>query len=391
MNVPEPKFDIKTHMEEPPTYQNKNRVTTVVVGEGGCHKILRYDMKLLVQYSACATVCTKGTVFTMDSTTLRTTCLMVLLLLTVSAFTVLAHAADLDKLAKLEIDPLEALANQVSAFVPFVLALFVSLTLSRWWALRVTALGKVFDSLANTCMIVASELNDLRWKEVRTGVMKYGMASIELLVQAAREDEDIESLVELDLLTDIEAEFMKEYELPWQRPMVVWAWIMHIVSDAMDHDKTPAPSRQAVIGQCLAARDGMANINMYLDTQLPFAYVHLITLLVNVQNILMAIKSGLKFATALPTGDPLIMIQQVATTAIIVFIYQALLTIAYTIMDPFGDDVLDFPIRAYKAYVASIVDAMMGAGRGCPAVSSDGRLHLPLRSGNGGNGYPTEG
>merc|ERR1712008_655987 len=92
-----------------------------------------------------------------------------------------------------------------------------------------------------------------------------------------------------------------------------------------------------------------------------------------------------------PTGDPLIMIQQVASTAIIVFIYQALLTIAYTIMDPFGDDVLDFPIRAYKAYVASIVDAMMGAGRGCPAVSSDGRLHLPLRPGNGGNGYASEG
>jgi len=384
MDAPQSPFDIKHHMEVPETH--KNKVTEVVVGEGGCHKILRYDMKLLVQYSACATVFTKGTVFTMDNTTLRTTGLMVLLLGTVCAFTVLAHAGDTEALAALQTQPLEALADQVSAFVPFVLALFVSLTLSRWWALRVTALGKVFDSLANTCMIVASELNDLRWRNVRTGIMKYGMASIELLVQAAREDEDIDSLLELDLLTDTEAEFMKEYELLWQRPMVIWAWIMHIVSDAMDHDKTPAPSRQAVIGQCLAARDGMANINMYLDTQLPFAYVHLITLLVNVQNILMAIKSGCKFAKAVPERDPFIMIQQVLTTAIIVFIYQALLTIAYTIMDPFGDDVLDFPIRAYKAYVASIVDAMMGAGRGCPAVSSDGRLHRPLMTSNGRNG-----
>jgi len=384
MNAPQPQFDIKQHMEVPNT--EKTRVTEVVLGEGGNHKILRYDMKLLVQYSACATVCTKGTVFTMDNTTVRTTCIMVLLLGTVTAFTVLAHAGNIKQLADLDIKPLEALADQVSAFVPFVLALFVSLTLSRWWALRVTALGKVFDSLANTCMIVASELNDLRWRDVRTGIMKYGMASIELLVQAAREEEDIDSLLELDLLSETEAEFMKEYELLWQRPMVIWAWIMHIVSDAMDHDKTPAPSRQAVIGQCLAARDGMANINMYLDTQLPFAYVHLITLLVNVQNILMSIKSGLKFATAVGQGDPFIMIQEMMTTAIIVFIYQALLTIAYTIMDPFGDDVLDFPIRAYKAYVASIVDAMMGAGRGCPAVSSDGRLHRPLLTSNGRNG-----
>merc|ERR1719362_1654545 len=107
----------------------------------------------------------------------------------------------MDALSRLKIKPLEALADQVSAFVPFVLALFVSLTLSRWWALRVTALGKVFDSLANTCMIVASELNDLRWEEVRLGVMKYGMASVELLVQAARDSDEIETLAEHDLLT----------------------------------------------------------------------------------------------------------------------------------------------------------------------------------------------
>jgi len=371
------KFDIKQHMQLPETF--KYMVTEVVVGEGGYHKILRYDMKLLVKWSACMTIFTKGTVFTMDSTAVRTTGIMLLMLGSVAGVALLASIRDINKLKSVDVEPLNNLASQVNAFVPFVLALFVSLTLSRWWALRVTALGKVFDSLANTCMIVASELNDLRWEEVRLGVMKYGMASVELLVQAAREADEIESLVEHDLLTKTEVEFMREHELLWQRPMVMWAWIMHIITDAMDHNKTPAPSRQAVIGQCLAARDGMANINMYLDTQLPFAYVHLITLLVNVQNILMAVKSGLIFAQAWPAGGHFKMMQQVLSTAVIVFIYQALLTISYMIMDPFGDDVLDFPIRAYKAYVASIVDAMMGAGRGCPAVSSDGRLHRAMR------------
>jgi len=370
-------FDIKHHSRLPETY--KNTVTEVVVSEGGFHKILRYDMRLLVKYSACATIFSKGTVFTMDSTTVRTTLFMVFLVIVAAGLTLLAHIGKTEALKGLDVEPLDALADQVNAFVPFVLALFVSLTLSRWWSLRVTALGKVFDSLANTCMIVASELNDLKWREVRTGIMKYGMASVELLVQAARDDEEVEALTKLDLLTDAEADFIKEYDL-WQRPMVIWAWIMHVITDSMDHDKTPAASRQAVIHQCTAARDGMANINMYLDTQLPFAYVHLITLLVNVQNLLMALKSGLTLAKAIPNADYFVMVQQVLTTAIIVFIYQALLTISYTIMDPFGDDVLDFPVRAYKAYVASIVDAMMGAGRGCPAVSSDGRLYRPQRN-----------
>jgi len=286
-------------------------------------------------------------------------------------------SGDFDGLGALDFKPLEALASQVNAFVPLALALFVSISLNRWWSLRTCALAKVFDSLANTCMLVASELSDDKWIDLREGIMKYGMASVELLVQAARESGDVQHLVQLDLLTDVEAEFMAEYRLLWQRPMVVWAWIMHIITDAMDHDKTPVPSRQAVIGQCLHARDGMATINMHLDTQLPFAYVHLITLLVNVQNLLMAVTSGLKLATAIPGGNFFIIIQQVLTTGIIVFCYQALLTISYTIEDPFGDDVLDFPIRAYKAYVASIVDAMMGAGRGCPTVSSDGELYRP--------------
>merc|ERR1719433_1881148 len=142
----------------------------------------------------------------MDSTAVRTTVIMLLLLGLFASIALLCSIGDMNKLKSMDVEPLNNLASQVNAFVPFVLALFVSLTLSRWWALRVTALGKVFDSLANTCMIVASELNDLKWRDVRTGVMKYGMASVELLVQAARETEEIDICVKDDLLTDAEAD-----------------------------------------------------------------------------------------------------------------------------------------------------------------------------------------
>jgi len=365
-------------MELPETY--KCAVTEIVVGEGGFHKVFRYDMKLLVQYSACATLFTKGTVFTMDKTALKITGAMLMLLVFTASITLLLSMRNLKALLTLDIAAMKALAHHANSVLRFVLAMFISVSLTRWWALRVTALGKVFDALANTCMIVATELHDAKWWEVRNCVMKYGMASIELLVQAARDSDEIETLCEqdMDLLTETEVEFMREHEILWQRPMVIWAWIMHVITDAMDQEKVPTPSRQAVIHQCLNARDGMAAINMFLDTQLPFAYVHLITLLVNVQNVLTAVKAGMVFATAVVQGNSFVMVQQVFSTAIIVFIYQAVLAIACVVEDPFGDDVLDFPIRAYKAYVASIVDAMMGAGRGCPAVSSDGRMRRPI-------------
>merc|ERR1719362_2761785 len=71
------RFTIKQHMELPETY--KCAVTEIVVGEGGFHKVFRYDMRLLVRYTAFATLFTKGTVFTMDNNALRATGIMLLL------------------------------------------------------------------------------------------------------------------------------------------------------------------------------------------------------------------------------------------------------------------------------------------------------------------------
>jgi len=319
----------------------------------------------------------KGTVFSMDSVAIRNTFILLFLAAIITVVTLVGNAAalgDLQALSRTEFNEVKDMTKSSNKLVPFILEFFVLTMLSRWWDLRVTALGLFFDSLANVCMLCASELHGGKWREVRECITKYSIASVELLVQAARQDEDIANLVEKDLLTDVEGEFLEEHRNLWQRPMVVLVWTMHVATDAMDLAMTPCYSRLEVIQQCLQARDGLANINMYLDTQLPFAYVHFVTLIVNAQNIMIAVRSGLLFAKAVPTLDIFVMVQQIVCTPTIVFFYQSLLAITYMIMDPFGDDVLDFPIMAYKAYFASCVDAVMGAGRACPAVRSDGKL-----------------
>merc|ERR1719375_2599378 len=106
-----------------------------------------------------------------------------------------------EELESIDTNSLEALAKHINAFVPFCLALYVSLTLQRWWALRVDALGKLYDSFSNICMIVSCELRGEEWHQARDQVAKYGMASIELLVKAARANKDLITLVEKDLIT----------------------------------------------------------------------------------------------------------------------------------------------------------------------------------------------
>merc|ERR1719433_157415 len=113
-------------------------------------------------------------------------------------------------------------------------------------------------------MVCASELEGGKWIEVRECITKYSIASVELLVQAARQHEDVADLVERDILTDEEGEFIKAHRNLWERPMVILAWTMHVAGDAMDLNMTPGFSRLEVMQQCLQARDGVANMNMYL-------------------------------------------------------------------------------------------------------------------------------
>jgi len=368
-------FSVKDHIKA--VTEKRNMVTTLVTGRADHPKILRYDMKALVKYSAIMTIFSSGTVFTMDNTALLSVAKMIIMSCISCGLACLAAIGNFQGLAEIDTQPLEDLADQINAFVPFCLALFVSLTLARWWDLRIRALGKVFDAFANTCMMISCELHDKKWTTLRNQVAKYGFAAVELLVQAAREEASMERLEGEDLLTDVEWHALQKVEDLWQRPMVVWSWIMRICVAAMDHHKTPAPRVNNVVMQCLSAREGMATINAYLDTQLPFAYVHLITLLVNVQNLTLSVKSGIIIATAIPHANVFVMVQQSFTVLIVCFIYQALLQISYMIMDPFGNDVLDFPIKAYTSYLAGSIDAMLEAQPECPVVAEDGSLHRP--------------
>ncbi|CAK0788095.1 unnamed protein product [Prorocentrum cordatum] len=119
------------------------------------------------------------------------------------------------------------------------------------------ALGAIFESLTSVCMLVSVELNEPKWKYVRATVAKFGIASIDLLVQAARQREDLERLVDTEFLSEVYVEALQKLSDPWERPLVCWAWIMRICMSAMDYNRTAAPRTTEVMKRCLAAKDGM--------------------------------------------------------------------------------------------------------------------------------------
>eukprot|EP00746_Dinoflagellata_sp_MGD_P012384 gnl/MRDRNA2_/MRDRNA2_126402_c0_seq1.p1 gnl/MRDRNA2_/MRDRNA2_126402_c0~~gnl/MRDRNA2_/MRDRNA2_126402_c0_seq1.p1 ORF type:complete len:488 (+),score=92.98 gnl/MRDRNA2_/MRDRNA2_126402_c0_seq1:42-1466(+) len=364
------KFNLQEHVE---AYEvEKTWICTFAFGHAKVPKLLTYDLKKLVQYGGILSMFSKGTIFTMDQSVIRNVlamCSVAAVVCTVVHFSFQGRSEN----DRMDTESLEQLATHINAFVPFCLALYVSLTLTRWWALRTQALGRVYTAFVDVCMMLACEFPSEEWHGVREQTLKYGMASVELIVKAARDNDDLSSLVKKGLLTKQELGLLQEIQ-PFQRSMACWAWIMRVSHAALLQSKAPPPRFAAIQNKCCAARDGIQTIHTYLHTQLPFAYVHLISFLVSTQNIVVAVKTGVVFAEAMQLGEVQRMIQQVLTCVIVCLIYQGLLGISYMVHDPFGEDLLDFPIMAYSSYIASACDAVIRAQENCPALEASRQL-----------------
>eukprot|EP00747_Dinoflagellata_sp_TGD_P168183 gnl/TRDRNA2_/TRDRNA2_193977_c0_seq1.p1 gnl/TRDRNA2_/TRDRNA2_193977_c0~~gnl/TRDRNA2_/TRDRNA2_193977_c0_seq1.p1 ORF type:complete len:541 (+),score=94.54 gnl/TRDRNA2_/TRDRNA2_193977_c0_seq1:95-1717(+) len=337
----------------------RRKVTTIAYGISGKPKLLSYDLKHLVRYGGIITAFTRGTILRVDDGMLKFMLTLMLLFVCVAG----VMWAAVPDLKAVDTTSLQDLADYMNGFVPFVLGLYVSLAIGRWWALRVQALGAVFDSVANVTMIISCVLSGPQHAAVRDLVVKWGMASIFLLVKAARDIEEMDDLFKKGVLSESEVDALKNVS-PYGRAMIMWAWIMRLAQETFDDAAGPgphAPKLVAVFQHCILARNGVQTIHTYLQTQLPFAYVHLITLLVNINNFIVAFKCGVVFVVANAKGDRQEMMYQVLMFMLVPILYHGLLSISYVIHDPFGEDMLDFPIAAFAEYVAECCDAALVA------------------------------
>lgn len=366
------------------------RVLTLTHGISGKPKLLTYRLTKLVMIGGLFTALQKGTILIVDDGVLKEV-LKLSAVFTAAAVTVYGLFPD-DQLSlmgkdSVTVQSLEDLVKYMNGFVPFVLSLYVSLALSRWWALRTQALGKVFEAVANTTNLIACMLPEARHRKVRDTIVKWSIASIFLVVKAARNntDEDGEDpekarardLKDLSEMQDKGLLSAEEVELlatstPYGRAMALWGWVMRLSQESLIDASGPpphAPKLTLVINECIMAREGIQMIHTFLQTQLPFAYVHLITLIVNMNNIVLSMTCGTIFTISFSNHDYQTMAYQVLKFILVPVLYHGLLSISYVIHDPFGDDMLDFPIAAFIKYVAECCDAALFAQETYPLVS----------------------
>jgi len=317
-------------------------------------QLLIYDLRKLIQVGGLFSMFCSGSVFRMD-TAWAADAVNVVIVAVISAF--IANALGVQSL-----DIFANLMDQASQLVPVVLGLYVAMCFDRWWQLREEALGNIFMALTDVAMAMACAVPDD--EGLQEDIARLGLASIELLIKAARVEPDFESCLVKGLLTPEEVSTLEPMDA-FQRVVALWAWILRLSTDALN-DKGPRAAELHKL--CLKAREGILRVQMSRCAQLPFAYVHVQAWLVSAHNMIVAVRVGLGVASAWVQGSYDACVGQLFIGSVICVIYRGVLCITHLIHDPFGPAAMGFPINAYTGYVAASLSALQMAGKNCPAV-----------------------
>ena len=268
----------------------------------------------------------------------------------------------------------------INSLLGFLLGLYVSSAVSRWWSMRMNCVGGLWGCVDDLMLWAAawwssgSEADDM----ARHIVLRYGQLSMILFFAQARgelsetDDPDTAGLTDCInslLLTPAEAEALAP--LP-SKPQVVWAWIAAFLTKALSRsgeatagDITPVPHAAHlmphVMDKCAVARGCIGGGLAHVDTQQPLAYAHLLSLMTWTCVILNALLMGLKLAYdgvatdangwfVFNPGWPLIF-GGIVKIIIMPVCYDGLLGVGTILDNPLGYDHNNFPSEAFAHYM----------------------------------------
>merc|ERR1719401_354018 len=190
---------------------------------------------------------------------------------------------------------------------------------------------------------------------------------------------DLHELCERQLLHNDERERLEQLQA---RPQIVWVWIARTFQRLAAAGKLPSRLLTTLYGICMRARTAVGGVFAQLDTQLPFSYVHLVSVVVHANNILVAAKCGTMAAVAIShLRHPETSVGKVAvssTDAVQALLLQCLqaigvplttvglLTVGVLVADPINDGLQDFPRSAYHVWLRDECESFQTAAEEAP-------------------------
>jgi predicted membrane chloride channel (bestrophin family) len=368
---------------EQPSIIEKTRLITYGIGTTGKRQVVAYDHDRLVTWGGLPGILARPSVFRLRfslaqqflviCTVAFLTYLVMARSISDSANTIAATGTDPRLYWKKQVAPIVQLATYANALVAFLLGLFISLSIQRWWVLRSVFIQGMVKASRNLVFSMAACLPGKEHDDVRQRIARYCLLSNRLLFMCARGDlceHYLGFCVEEGLATKDEVdELLSALRCHEIAPPVAgaldcdvaeipWLWNCRLVHILFKAGLFPPPVMALMHRLCIDARNAISGVEMQMNSQLPFAYCHLITTLVQGSVLLSSVKCGMLVSLA---TSPLAVACETTFHICLSMVYLGLLSMTAVIADPFGDDVIDFPAAQMQQQLwrgCCLIDAM---------------------------------
>merc|ERR1719265_1596829 len=128
--------------------------------------------------------------------------------------------------------------------------------------------------------------------------------------------------------------------------MVPWVWLSQDVLDLMRTYRIALP--KLCFQSCEMGRASFSKIASTITTPLPFAYIHIISLVVFFNNVAAAFRCGFVVFNNVKNWQGLaVPFAEVLFLIIPPLLYQGMLHIGEILENPFEDEILNFPLGVY--------------------------------------------
>jgi len=271
-----------------------------------------------------------------------------------------AHKADLE-------DHEEHIRSHIenhSMLTAFMLSLYTSQCMARWWDLRIKGIGGMKAACSQLSVLVSTFVTGD--KQVLSAIRRYARASLIMVFQQRDSEIDYDELEELDILTREESEKLQM----WDTNVIesIWTWTLHIIHKLYKEGLVKSDQLYILlIEQALNGRSGAQTLCTFLTCQIPLPYFHYMTVLVKLHNLKLIFWAG--FLAGLHSFDTFYLVPITLYTTWVVtvpFLFNAILFINADLSDPFDADEIDFPRARYQLSFENDGKSYIDAGKYVP-------------------------
>jgi len=247
--------------------------------------------------------------------------------------------------------PLSNLSAYFSALLAFMLGLFVSVIIQRWWECRLQCVGPIWESLCDIQLFLSTRCDESDlW--AREQILRLSLLTHRLIYHEAcgdnKGEEHLDHLMKVGLLMPEEREMLVGKSAQSQIPLV---WIGQIMVKLGDKKGWVSNELQSLDDRIRTCRNAIGKIYAYCHTQLPFQYVHLMTFCILLCNMVVAIKCGLLAGEAMDPFDLPNIFLQAFQVIVEPWVYHSFMHLCSELANPFGRDFNDFPAFSFHCHM----------------------------------------